>query len=70
MMMTGSEILSAVRAGQYLLEEPDLNQLVQIFEAARSEAQPGDEFTADPAKWPVVRGITAVRDVMKAIRGD
>lgn len=45
-----------------------MHDLVMIFEAATKEAKPEDEYSANPAKWPTVRGVEAVVDaVMDAI---
>lgn len=37
-----------------------LHDLIVVFEAAKSEAKPGDEFAGNPSKWPDIRGIKAV----------
>jgi hypothetical protein len=37
-----------------------MNDIAKVFERAKSEAQPGDEFAGDPSKWPDIRGLTAV----------
>ena len=43
-----------------------LHDLIKAFEKAKNEAQPGDELSADPSKWPLVRGIQAVADTLLA----
>lgn len=50
--------------------EHTLHDLVMIFERAKSEAEPGDELSGNPGKWPEVRGVRAVADaILDAIYG-
>lgn len=37
-----------------------LHNLVEIFDKAEGEARPADRYAADPSKWPIVRGVSAV----------
>jgi hypothetical protein len=37
-----------------------LQDLVQIFDQAANEADPGDELAGNPSLWPVTRGVKAV----------
>ena len=41
-----------------------LHDLVVAFEDAKKQAAPGDELSANPSKWPVVRGVLAVRNAL------
>lgn len=48
-----------------------MQDLTMIFERAKNEAEPGDEFHGNPAKWPNVRGVHAVTEaILKAIYGE
>lgn len=45
-----------------------LHDLVMIHENAAAESKPGDCLSADPLKWPVVRGVDAVvTAIMKSL---
>lgn len=66
--MSGERLLSYLRKGGGLDGEPSIHQLTQLFEAASNEAEPGDQYAADPAIWPTVRGVSAVVMAMKAIK--
>ena len=66
--MSGERLLSYLRKGGGLDGEPSIHQLTQLFEAASNEAETGDQYAADPEKWPTVRGVAAVVMAMKAIR--
>ena len=47
-----------------------MHDLVVAFEDAEKQAAPGDELSANPSKWPTVRGVTAVRNaIINAIYG-
>jgi hypothetical protein len=47
-----------------------LHDLTMIFERATKQANPGDEYAANPAKWPTVRGVQAVTDaILDAVYG-
>lgn len=66
--MSGERLLGHLRKGGILDKEPSIHQLTQLFEAASYEAEAGDQYAADPAKWPNVRGVVAVVMAMKAIK--
>lgn len=45
-----------------------LHDLCMAFTRAEKQAKPGDEYSGNPAKWPMVRGVSAVVDALyKAI---
>lgn len=47
-----------------------MQDLSRIFHEAKAQAEPGDQYAANPAKWPDQRGITAVTDaILDAIYG-
>lgn len=41
-----------------------LHDLVVAFGRAKSEAAPNDRYSANPSKWPDVRGINAVAEAI------
>lgn len=51
-------------ACRYVAPGLTMQDLTRIFSAARAEATEGDHFSADPSKWPDMRGIIAVTDAL------
>jgi hypothetical protein len=41
-----------------------LHDLVKEFSRAEAEALPEDSLSGNPSKWPVVRGVSAVADLL------
>jgi hypothetical protein len=41
-----------------------MHELVMAYERSFREAEPGDAFSGNPAKWPSVRGVTAVTTLL------
>jgi hypothetical protein len=47
-----------------------LHDLTMIFDRASKEARPEDHLSANPSKWPTVRGVNAVTEaILDAIYG-
>jgi len=54
----------------YVVPGLTMSDLVQIFHDAERQAEPHDQFSANPAVWPTVRGVSAVTDaILDAIYG-
>lgn len=53
-------------ACKYAVPGLTLHDLVMIFDKAKKQAEPGDEFAGNPSKWPDVRGVIAVKDAIVA----
>ena len=49
---------------RYVAPGVTMDDIVRVFEAARKEAEPCDEFSANPSKWPNMRGLDAVTDLL------
>lgn len=56
---------------RYIAPGLTLSDLTRIFEQAKKEAKPGDEYAGNPSLWPDVRGVRAVTDaILNAVFGD
>jgi len=49
---------------KYIAPNLTLHDLMVIFNAARANTKPGDQFSGDPGKWPDVKGVRAVAEAL------
>jgi hypothetical protein len=49
---------------RYIAPGITFHDLAMAFEKAKNEAEPGDELSGNPAKWPTNRGIMAVSNML------
>ncbi len=52
----------------YVAPLTTFSDLMEVFDRAEAEAEPGDHLSGNPAKWPNHRGVYAVVEaVLKAV---